>query len=68
MPLPSDLVWVKADGSTVAAADFDLLAVAYGLSFHPAQFPPTWLPGDMSPLDLPRLPRVPPDVDEWYPK
>jgi hypothetical protein len=65
LPKPEDLRTIHCPSTQTLEPD--LLAVAYGLSFHPAQFPKFWLPGEMTPPEPPPR-RPPPDPDEWYPK
>jgi hypothetical protein len=59
---------VNLEAPANAKANFDLLAVAYGLSFPPVDFPKIFDPSDVEPLrvSLPKHSR--PDRDELYPK
>ena len=59
---------VNLEAPADAKANFDLLAVAYGLSFPPVDFPKIFEPSDVEPLrvSLPKHSR--PDRDELYPK
>lgn len=66
LPRPEDLSW--AELAAGEREEPEMIAVAYGLSYHPAQFPTTWLPSEMGPPRVPRPPRDLPDLDEWYPK
>lgn len=54
LEVPADLNY-KKDNSHNLRDNFGMLAIAYGLSFHPAMYPDIKLPGDVSPFK-PELP------------
>jgi hypothetical protein len=63
IPVPADL-----DCEASARDNFDLVAVAYGLSFPPPDFPEILSPASVSPLDFTLPPRKMPDREDLYPK
>lgn len=66
LPRPEDLSWAGLVDRE--REEPEMIAVAYGLSHHPAQFPKAWLPSEVGPMEIPSRTLRLPDLDEWYPK